>query len=226
MKQLISYATFFVLFMSAIPALAQSRNGGFYVDATLFPVYVNRNDTRSVTSSPGVATESGLGYDTRTTLGYTLNGGALLVGVTYNLYRLQTKRSFVDGGDSGLDETTENTQWGPTLGWLPGNWRVLFTYFMSGKKSVASKNDDSTGVTGDVTITNTNVSGYQLLAGYAFPVSNSFSIGPSVVYRSLSYSKQSKVNALNSAEDYQDVDLASNSIENSLTAMLSLVFQF
>jgi hypothetical protein len=213
--------------MSALPVMAQSHGAnGFYLETNLFPVYVNRNDTRSVTSDPGVATESGLGYDTRTTLGYTLMNHSLLVGVTYNLYHLQTKRANVEGGDSGLDETTDNSQYGPTLGWLPGNWRFLFTYFMSGKKSVASKNEDSTGLIGDVTITNTKVSGYQLVAGYTFQVSNSFGFGPSVVYRALSYSKQSKVNALNSAENYDDVDLASNSLENSLTAMLSLIFQF
>src|SRR4051794_23797323 len=114
----------YVLFMIPQFALARSGNaGGIYFDETLFPVYVNRNDTGSITGPPGVATESGLGYDSRTTLGYAFLNHSLLVGATYNLYHLQTKRDYVSGGDSGLDQTTEHTEWGPTLGYLGENWR-------------------------------------------------------------------------------------------------------
>jgi len=226
MRQLLFYATFLILILSGWSVSAQSNSSGLYVETSLFPVYVNRNDTRSVTTSPGVATESGLGYDTRTTIGFPFFGRSLLLGLTYNLYHLKTERGYIEGGDSGLEETTEHTQWGPTVGWLKGNWRFIFTYFTGGKKTVDSKNKDNTGTTGDVLITNTGVSGYQLAAGYTFQVSNGFGIGPSLVYRSMTYSKQSKVNVLNSFENYDEVDLASNSVEATLTAMVTLVFQF
>jgi hypothetical protein len=208
-------------------AFAESSMGGhgIYFEENLFPVFVNRNDTGSITDSPGVATESGIGYDSRTTLGLVL-GSHFLVGATYNTYHLQTKRDAVASGDSGLDETTEKNQFGPTIGWLGNNWRFLVTYFTTGKKTVDTKNFDSTATTGDVSIINTDGSGYQALLGYSFVISKSFAVGPSLVYRSVSYAKQSKVNRLNETENYEDVSLYSNSVESTLTGMLSLSFWF
>ncbi len=225
MKKLFYFGTFLLMAWPLV-GFAQSNGSGLSIEASLFPVLVNRNDTRSVTTDPGVATESGFGYDTRTTIGYTFSNRNWLVGFTYNLYNLKTKRSFVEGGDSGLDETTENTQWGPTIGWLPGNWRLLLTYFTSGKKTIHTINDDNTGTTGDVTITNTNVSGFQFSGGYTFYITPTFGMGPALIYRSLTYSKQSKVNALNSIENYEDVSLASAHVESTFDAFLSLIFEF
>jgi hypothetical protein len=228
MKKTTYFAT---LLLVLVPFFSQAQShagagSGFYFDETLFPVLVNRNDTNSFTTSgdPGVATETGLGYDLRTTLGYTF-ASRLFVGATYNLYHLQTKRGYVSGGDSGLDETTERSEWGPTVGWLPGNWRLLATLFTTGKKSVHTVNDDNTGITGDVTITNGSMSGYQVMAGYIFQF-GSFGFGPSLVYRNVSYSKQSKTNALNSTENYDDASLTSNAVDATLTGMLSLTYQF
>ena len=227
MKKSIYFATFLFL-MFPLFSKAQTRTGpGFYFEETMFPVYVNRNDTQSLSGSgdPGVATESGLGYDLRSTLGYVFDK-AWLLGVTYNLYHLQTKRSYVSGGSSGLDETTDRNEWGPTIGWVPGNWRLLFTLFTFGKKKVQTINDDNTGITGDNTFTNTGLTGYQLMAGYTFQVTSSFGMGPTLVYRNVSYSKQAKTNALNSVESYEETSLTSAAVEGTLSAMFSLVFQF
>jgi hypothetical protein len=226
MKRSFYFATLLCLCLPLMGSAQSGGSSGASVEISLLPVLVNRNDTRSVTTAPGVATEIGFGYDTRTTLGYEFAGRNWLVGLTYNLYSLKTKRGFVEGGDSGLDESTDNTQWGPTIGWLPGNWRLLLTYFTSGKKTVQTINEDASGKTGDVTITNTSLSGFQLSAGYAFQISQQILLGPSLIYRSLTYSKQSKTNALNSFENYEDVSLASAHVEATFDAMFTMVFQF
>ncbi len=226
MKKLIYFATLFLSLWSFASNAQSGRNASYYLDATLFPVWVDRNDTRSISAgATEVGTESGLGYDARFTAGYLL-GHDYLIGLTYNMYSLKTKRDAVSGGDSGLEETTEHNEWGPTVGWLPGNWRFLFTMFMGGKKTVHSINSDDSGTTGDVTITNTGVGGFQFVGGYTFQIGSNFGAGPSLVYRSLSFDKQSKVNALNGSENYDDMSLSSKAIEGTLSAMFTMVFTF
>ena len=201
------------------------QSGAIYFETTFFPVYVLRNDTSSVTTSPGVASESGLGYDFRNTLGYVF-WNQLLVGMSYDIYRLTTNRANVSGGDEGLDETTQKSEWGPTLGYLGQNWRVLYMYFLSGEKKVDTKNSDDSGATGDKTITNTAMTGFQLTLGYSFRLWEMVEIGPSLVYRNVKYDKQSKVNRLNSAENYENVTLYSAAIDGSLSVMASLIARF
>lgn len=202
-----------------------SGGSGFYFDETFFPVLVDGNETTSFTAAPGAANETGSGLNSKTTLGYVF-GGSWFIGATYNYYSLTTKRSNRVGGDSGKDEKTESAYLGPTLGWLSGNWRVMATAFLSGEKTVETKNSDNTGVTGNVKFTNKEASGFQLLAGYAFPITSGFSIGPTLAYRTLTFAKQSKVNRLNSAEDYSDVSLYSDYTETDLDFMLTLAFRF
>jgi hypothetical protein len=227
MRHFFVFAVLLILLLQCpIRAHAASSNGrNIYFETSIFPEYVNRNDTGSITTSPGVATETGLGYDTRTSLGFVF-ANSLVVGATYNLYHLQTKRDAVSGGEDGLDETTHTEQWGPMIGWLGANWRFLATYFMSGKNAVETRNFDTSETTGDVTITKTKISGYQLAAGYSFYLTPSFALGPTVIYRNITYANQSKTNRLNSNEDYSDVSLYSNSTEATFKLMLTLAFQF
>lgn len=212
-------------------AFAQGRGGGgggpshVYFEETFFPVYVNKNDTTSVTESPGVATETGLGYDARTTLGYAFNG-SLLVGFTYNMYRLTTKRANVEGGDSGFEQTTSRSEYGPTLGYLNGGFRLLGTVFLGGSQQIDTRNFDAVETTGDVTIKNTELQGFQLTTGYSFRVFSSTEIGPSLVYRSVNYKTQSKTNRLNTAENYEGTPLFSKANDATLSAMLSLIARF
>lgn len=215
----------------SLPAFAQGRGtagggmGYLYFEETFFPVYVNKNDTTSVTDSPGVATETGLGFDGRTTLGYAL-GGSVLIGFTYDTYRLTTKRPNVVGGDTGLEETTSRSEYGPTLGFLNGGFRLLGTLFVGGVNQVDTRNFDDTGDTGDVTIKNTGLTGFQVTTGYSFRVWSSFEIGPTLVYRSVNFKSQSKTNRLNSSEDYQGTPLFSKATNSTLSAMLSLIARF
>ncbi|MBX3023160.1 MAG: hypothetical protein KF799_15910 [Bdellovibrionales bacterium] len=225
------FALGFLLLISG-HTFAQTRSSagsggdkGFYLEETFFPVYVNKNDTRSVTTSPGVATESGLGYDFRTTIGYTFFGQALL-GFTYNLYALNTKRAYVSGGDSGLDETTSRSEYGPTIGYLHGGFRFLATLFLSGSQTVATKNADNTGITGDISIKTKEMSGFQITAGYTFGMFSNVEVGPSLVYRTVSYKKQSKTNNLNASENYSDASLFSKAQDATLSPMVTLLIRY
>jgi hypothetical protein len=220
---------FAISLISSPAARAQSRGAGgatpgvgFYFDETFFPVYVSKVDTSSVTDS-SVPTESGWGFDTRTTLGYAF-WDTLLVGLTYNYYHLKTARPNVPGGTPQLDETTTHDEFGPTIGYVQSGWRALLTVFVGGKKikkTVYSGTEES-----NVTLTNKSISGFQLTAGYAFHLFSSIEIGPSLVYRSVSYSKQSNENALNSGLSYTDTTLYSKASESTLSPMISVVARF
>lgn len=214
--------------LTFVPQVSQAAGrggGGFFLDETFFPVYVNSNDTTSFNTAPGVATQSGLGFDFRTTLGY-LFGGNYLLGFTYNTYSLSTTRAAVDGGDSGLEETTTQSEMGPTLGYVKNGWRILATYFISGTKSNQRKDIDTAGaVVSDITIKNSKLAGFQLSLGYTFAFGSYFELGPSLVYKSLTYTNQQKIDAVGGAS-YADSELYTKAIDNTLTPMISMQVRF
>lgn len=219
---------FLALFIYVTPAAAAGpqRGMGFFLDETFLPVIVNKNDTESFNTAPGVATETGSGFDSNTTLGFAIKG-QFLVGATYNTYSRATERAAVAGGDSGLEEKLNRSEFGPTLGYLRNGWRVLFTYFVSGNKKMERTNTDETQtITGHTTIKNSKLSGYQLAVGYSFSLGANFEMGPSLVYKSLTYANQSKTNHLNAAEDYPDSALYTKATETFLTPMFSLQLRF
>jgi hypothetical protein len=211
----------------SLPAFAQTRSqGNIYFEETFFPEYVNRNDTTSQTTAPGVATEKGLGYDLRTTIGYLWFAQSFLTGLTFNLYNLKTDRPNVVGADPGLDETTKDNRLGLTLGWLAKTgFRFLGTFFVSGTKEVHTVNFDENGSTGDVKFTHKGIAGFQVTMGYSFQIWG-VEIGPSLVYSQVKFKKQSKVNALNSAENYSDTTLFSAKVDAELKPMVSVVALF
>ncbi len=228
MKQFFVVASAF--FVILLPAFAQSKSGksgasGFYVEGTFIPKVVGFTDTTSFPGTPGAAKETGSGIDSKATFGYVF-GGAWFVGLTANSYSLATKRSNRIGGDEGLKQKTESSQVGATVGYLNNNWRFMLTSYLSGEKSVHTKGFDETGPTGDLTFKNKDVTGNEIIFGYTFPVSANFGIGPSLVYKSISYGKQSKVNQLNPTENYPYTSLFSDATETNLDILISLVFRF
>ena len=166
-------------------------------------------------------------FDSKTTLGYVF-GGAWFVGLTSNSFTLTTKRSNRVGGDEGKKEKTENSQMGATVGYLHNNWRLMFTSYLSGKKSVHEQGFDQSGATGDLTVKNKELTGSEIVVGYLFPISANFGIGPSLVYKSLSYSKQSRLNKFSSApnETYAYKSLFDDARETNLDILISLVARF
>lgn len=212
--------------ITAHGATNRGKGSGFFMEETFVPVFVNNNDTTSFNTAPGVAVRSGTGSDLRTTLG-SIFADQFIVGFTYNAYNLTTQRPAVEGGDSSERETTQRSEYGPTLGYTRNGWRLLLTSFLSGSKQVDRKNVDSTGTTtGDVTFKNTRLSGYQISLGYTFALGNYFEIGPSLVYKTLTYAHQSKTNRLNPVEDYGDSALYSKHVDDSLSPMITLLLRF
>jgi hypothetical protein len=230
MRQTILFlgAIFALINFTSTSAQAAGRSGGgggFFIDETFFPIMVNKNDTSSFYNAPGVATESGTGYDFRTTLGYVF-GGSYVVGLTYNMYSLTTSRASVVSGDSGMNEKTIRSEMGPTVGYINNGWRVLLTYFISGDKSFQRKDlDDTNAVTNDATIKNTKLSGLQLSLGYTIALGSSFEIGPSLVYTSRTYSNQSRTD-ITGLTDYADTELYTKALDSTLAPMISMQIRF
>ena len=63
------------------------------------------------------------------------------------------------------------------------------------------------------------------MVGYTFNLWRSVEIGPTMVYRSVTYHKQSKNNRLNASDSYSG-NLGSAAVESKLTPMISLLFPF
>ena len=205
------------------PSAAQVSGKTYYIEETFFPVYVNENDTTQADLNFDYKVKSGIGYDFRTTIGYVFRD-SIVVGLTYNYYMLSTK--LPAGTYEGQDETTKKSELGPTVGYLWGQTRFMLTYFVSGERIIDRKDTDLAGVvSGDVTFKNTSKSGFQFMVGYTFNLWRSLEIGPTMVYRSVTYQKQSKNNRLNASDSYSG-NLGSAAVESKLTPMISLLFPF
>jgi len=195
MKQTIFVLLIFGNILAANYAYAQSAQGGgeFYVEETFFPVYVKKNDAESYAGgsvSKNIPTESGLGVDLRTTLGYVA-WSQVLFGVTFNYYSVSTSRPRTPDYE-GLTTKTAKMDFGPTVGYLLGSWRFMFTYFVyATKKYQETYTDPTTGVVDtDNTYDNTNGTGFQLALSYGLNLGSSWTIGPTLVYRDVHYGKQ------------------------------------
>ncbi len=213
---------------------AQSSGGQsadrFYFEETFFPVYVSKNDAATgVTGAGGstnqnVPTESGLGYDARTTFGYVWRN--FLFGLTYNMYSVKTKRSATVDFDQ-IDTSTEKSEFGPTLGYFLGNWRFALTFFMSATKKATQKYTSVAGVVLlDDTYKNTGGSGYQLAFGYDFNLGGGFGISPTLIYRNVTYSKQSLDETVGSSGSYASTSLQTKAIDSELKPMITVSYSF
>lgn len=209
---------------------------GVYFEETFFPVYVNKNDSDipygdppvggSPVSNGSIDTESGLGVDSRTTLGYVWQN--ILIGITYNYYNLSSSLPAASAANLGHTTTTKRYELGPTLGYFLGNWRFAFTYFMDATKTVEYKAFDPTGVDStDNIYQNTGASGYQLAVGYDFNIGAGFGISPTLVFQQLSYSKQSMTdNIAGSSDSYTSQTLQTKALDNELLPMITVNVMF
>jgi hypothetical protein len=212
--------------LAGIPAHAQtSDTPAYFVEGTFFPVLVDRSDTEYGAATDTIATESGLGVDFRTTIAYNFWGPAYF-GLSYNLYSLKTERDAVSGGNDSLEETTSRSEYGPTLGVWWGNARFSVTYFVGGTRERETLNKDFAGaITSDYTIKNKGLSGFQAAVGYTFPTWGGLQIGPTLAYRTVSYSKQSRTVRTGSLA-YPETTLTSKKVEAELNPMITLLYAF
>ncbi len=195
-----------------------------YIEETFFPVYVRINNAEKDlggSTSGAVPTESGLGFDFRTTVGYTFTTGIIL-GLTYNYYKVSTSRP-AEGVWESLEKTVGKSELGPTVGYSLGTWKFLLTYFISGEKYQDQKL--VSGTTVDETYKNTGISGFQFTINYGLTLGSGFEIGPSLIYRSVSYSKQSYTVRSGSGTPY-DSDLISKAVDDELKPMVTVVYRY
>lgn len=204
------------------------RNQGVYVEETFFPVYVSKNDTESQaggSATKDVPTQTGWGWDTRTTLGYVWQG--FLLGGTYNYYNVRSSRPRTDDYE-GLNEVTDKQELGATIGYLASHMRYTFTYFFSANKTVTQKYTDATSgdVTTDETYKNTGGSGYQVAVGYDFNLGAGWGISPTLIYRNVTYSKQSFTVRTGTSTPYETTTLQTKAIDSEIKPMVTLNIVF
>ena len=194
-------------------------------DLTFAPLITSANDTSATPGAPGVNESLGLGVDARATLGYAFDG-TWIAGVTYNHYQLKTTRDFRPYGVDGVSQTATHDEWGPTVGATMNGWRMLVTYFISGNQRVATRARSYLGTSGDVTVKNRKLDGFQIALSYTFRLTPRFEVGPSLVYRKVAYHSQAKRNAFYAPETYDYVNLFSAQRASAVTPMLTALLRF
>lgn len=224
MKTLISL----IVFLTYSTAWAQNSNSskgkqGVYFEETFFPVYVMKNDTESPaggSATKAVPTQTGWGFDARTTLGYVWSGA--LLGLTYNYYDVRSSRPRTDDYE-GLSEYTGKREIGVSVGYLASHMRYVFTYLFMAEKTFMQKYTD--GVTGDVTTDetrkNTAGTGYQMALGYDFSLGAGWGVSPTLIYRSVSYAKQSYTVRTGSGTPYETTALQTKAVDSELRPMIT-----
>jgi hypothetical protein len=225
---LIGFVSFLYVSIFPTSASAQTRNSmsNYYVEISLLPTLSSVADTTDQTpATVGVEPLNKSGFDTRNTLAYVFQG-KYLVGLNYDLFTLSEKQN---PGADGQDNNTSMNMMGPTLGMLMGNWRVTFTYYTSGSRTRDVYNylaDGSTAV--DITTTFSDMSGYQLMFGYAFPFKNWFELGAAIAYKNVEFKKQGKVDRFPGTDNYPEQDLGGGKHYkiNNWDPMVSLIFRF
>lgn len=214
------------------PASSRSSSskghGTVFLDLTFAPVMKSDNsgmENGDGARSKNINLNATSGSDLRGTLGFFL-GEHILVGATYNSYSDSVKRDATTDYNSSEQHTTK-TEYGPTLGFVNGGFRLVGTYFMSGTKKYTYKAYDSANaVQNDSNYEDTNATGFQVTLGYSWILSSWFEIGPSLVYRTMNYSKQSYTNAQDATQNYKDASLQTKAQESSLSPMISTIFIF
>lgn len=218
----------FCLYITAVLLASPVANAQFYFEETFFPVYILKNDTQYAvggSNNADVANESGTGFDFRTTLGWTF-WDQMIVGLTYNYYKASTSKGATSVYEA-VSSTSSKSEYGPVIGYKTGGWRFVLSYFLSAERSVDSKATDQSGtVVSDVTESRSKGSGYQFTVGYSFAISTNFEVGPSLVYRSVSYARGSRTNRLDNTDSFGDSDLQTKAIDVGLSPMISLIAKF
>lgn len=212
-------------------AQATTLGGDFYVEETFFPVYVQKNDAESYAGgsvSKSVPTEAGLGYDLRTTFGYVA-WTDILFALTFNYYHVGTSRPRTSDYE-GLTTNTDKQEFGPTVGYLWGSWRFLATYLVWAQKNYSEKYTDPTtgAVSTENNYKNTGGSGYQLAVSYGLNLGGSLTIGPTLIYREVTYAKQSLASPTGTSS-YGSTSTSSPGtppIDAQLQPMITVVYRF
>jgi hypothetical protein len=214
---------------TALAAPSAFANGA-YLEITGYPIYRQDNNSSGLGGGfdgADVASSSAFSYDLRNTLGYTF-GDRWLVGFSYNFSNSPSKYAATPSSLS-LEQTYKSNQWGVSLGYVPpgtSGFRLIGTYFFAGKKSYSRFEADSAGaVSTDYELENKLGSGWQVTLGYSFALGSVVSIGPTLVYRVLSFKSQTQVNRQDPLANYTDREFSTKAIDNGLLPMISIIIR-
>lgn len=215
---------FLILIMLFGLGFLETAHAQVYFEETFFPVYVAKNDAENPgggSTSQAVPTESGLGYDLRTTLGYIYSFG-LVTGLSFNYYSVDTSRPQTTL--EGLKTSTKKSEIGLTLGYLLGGWKFMATYLLDAQKTAVQNYLSST----NEVFKNTGGSGIQLAIGYGLNLGAGFEIGPTLIYRVVSYSKQSHdvLAGSPSVPAYSSTSLQTKALDRELKPMITVSYRY
>ncbi len=182
MKNILRPLTFALLIASS-----QAEASG-YLGANLFYWNTEHDDGTS-------NTRTNHSYPTLT--GAWVGSDGLVLGVTYN--------SWTKTVSSSSTTTYSYVDYGPTIGYLTGNYHIFGTYLYNAKYSVESG--------GTTTYSGT---GMQLEAGYHW-ASGNLMFGPSLIYSTRTYTKQTAPT---------ETSLSQNKKQTDLMPFLNLAYEF
>lgn len=215
--------SFFLIATLAAMFAAPMANAGFYGQLNVAPIFSGDKDGTPAGDIEN-ANASTLGFDAGATLGWAFFG-KLLVGGTAN-YSSASITQEKTTADTGLDSKRTYFEAGPTLGFLLGGLHANFTYFLTAKYTVDAKSTNTDGSTSsDTTHTYNSTSGLQADVGYAFHVAPKFKIGPSIVWKQVSYKEDVLKNNVSGAETTTSYAVA-DKVKANTSVMLTAVFEF
>lgn len=215
----------------------QAQAADVYLESSVAPQFFRTNsESGDRTSYSNIQPESGLGFDLRSTLGLVF-WSQLLVGFTTNYSVLPQKRDAAtirsDSGDvdyESMDDSKKRLEGGPSIGYLLGDFRLVATYFLSGYNKQRTKAVAVDGTTAANRLVKDEVSGgYQILLGWTFPLAGNLKIGPSLIYRNITYDRQDATNYLDrsdSSTNYKNKKFATKPVDATLEPMLTVSFAF
>ena len=209
--------------------VAQMADAKVYIEMTGFPGYSNQNTQETPNaggSTDGVAlnNNSGFSYDLRTTVGYVFND-QFLVGFNYNYANSPTSAT-ATASSASLDNFTKFREYGVCAGYFLGKFRVIGSYLWGGVMNYQDKEIQADGTPlVNYAYQNNGGTGYQLIAGYDIPITKNIKIGPTFVYRKITYTSQSKSDSVGGS-GYPNTSFTTKATFSSVTPMVSLMLEF
>ncbi|MGK5082053.1 hypothetical protein WDW37_02015 [Bdellovibrionota bacterium FG-1] len=209
--------------LAASPGFAD----GLYLQESLVPTYYKADPTPVDPTVP-LSPASGLGYDTKTTVGYILFN-RLFLGANLNFKNTPLNQDALTGAGAqkAISSSTKYLEFGPSLGYVHGGFHGILTYIMAGNRTYSEKQTKADGtVSSDMQTADAIGSGIQIDVGYSFQLSPRLALGPSLVYRSVSYKTQSLTDNLSPANSTNGVTFTTNPVDANITPMITLSFGF
>lgn len=219
------------LFSSRSEAQGVGAAGNIFYQLDLTPVWEDSNPSiyQYGGSFPGdgsVNTYSTRGVDLKNTFGYAIDG-TWLVGFSYNILSTSGKRDASEGGDNARDDKTARSEYGPTVGVLYNGWRAALTYLLFSETTYSEKQTATDGsVSSDTETINKKGKGFLLNLGYSVALTPWLQIGPSLIYRQVSYGARSFSDNVTPGNNYTDKAFLTDSFETTWTPYFSVTFRF